>query len=339
MMRPDGPIHEPPRSRLVTAPHRNGGTTRANGTLIAGWVVAQAALLLLTFCSVAVADPTVTAGATPNPVAVGQPVSFSAAAATDPGASIVEYDWDFGDGDACFDCSPSTSYTYQRVGQYTVTVTVTDSNFATSSSTIAIDVVPGPPLPPSFGSPSSGVHGGAGTITLGGRVGSLQLDSSTDADVFAFAGIPDATGGGNFDAIPHGPNYFALGYSCSANAGRGLGLVDGSAFCKTVYYINARTQRLVAFHSSSPLFSFRRASPGMATSRAQRRIHRIAQAGCLTGFFFFSRRNHASLFAEVDGGRATLHGRGPHTIERVSGGRLEALELETNRHPVGLLFC
>ena len=324
---------------MPTTPHRHVGTTRAAGARIGRWVGGLAALLLLTFCSVAVADPTVTAGATPNPVAVGQTVSLSAAAATDPGASIIEYDWDFGDGDACFDCGASTSYTYHQMGQYAVTVTVTDSNLATSTSTIAIDVVPGPPLPASFGPPSSGVHGGAGTITLAGRVGSLQLDSSTDADVFAFAGIPDATAGGNFDAIPHGPNYFALGYSCSPDAGRGLGLVDGSAFCKTVFYINARTQRLVAFHSSSPLYSFRRASPGMATSRAQRRMHRLAQSGCLTGFFFFSRRNHASLFAEVDGGRATLHGRGRHTIERVSGGHLEAVELETNRHPVGLLFC
>jgi PKD domain len=338
-MRNDAPTHDAPRSSLLTTSHRNVRTTRAAGARIGRWVGAQVALLLLTFCSVAVADPTATAGATPNPVAVGQTVSFSAAAATDPDASIVEYDWDFGDGDTCFDCGPSTSYTYQQSGNYTVTVTVTDSNFATTSSTIAIDVVPGPPLPTSFGPPSSGAHGGTGSITLGGRVGSLQLDSSTDADVFAFAGLPDATGVGNFDAIPHGPNYFALGYSCSANAGRGLGLIDGSAFCKTVFYINAKTQRLVAFHSSSPLYSFRTASPGMATSRAQRRMHRLAQGGCLTGFFFFSRRNHASLFAEVDGGRATLHGRGPNTVERVSGGHLEALELETNRHPVGLLFC
>ena len=125
----------------------------------------------------------------------------------------------------------------------------------------------------------------------------------------------------------------------SANAGRGLGLVDGSAFCKTVYYINARTQRLVAFHSSSPLFCVQKGIPRKWQPRGPRRMRRIAQAGCLTGFFFFSRRNHASLFAEVDGGRATLHGRGPHTIERVSGGRLEALELETNRHPVELPFC
>jgi PKD domain len=48
--------------------------------------------------------------AQPNPVEAGQTVSFSANAATDPGASIIEYDWDFGDGDTCFDCGPSTSY-------------------------------------------------------------------------------------------------------------------------------------------------------------------------------------------------------------------------------------
>lgn len=295
--------------------------------------------VLLTCPAFAVADPTVSAVGQPNPVEVGQAAVFSASASTDSGASIIEYDWDFGDGDTCFDCGPSTAYTYQQDGQYTVTVTVTDSNFATSSGTITIDVTPVSPVVPPSEQPSSGVHGGAGRITLGGRVGALQLDASTEVDVRAFAGLPDATAVGNFDAIPRGPNYLALGYSCQTSEAPDLGFVDGSAYCRTVFYVNVRTGRLVGFHSASPLYAFRGASPRMRTADARRHIHRIAQGGCLTGFFLFGRHNHASLFGEVDGGHALPHGQGPNAILRISGGHLAALELESNRHPVGLLFC
>jgi hypothetical protein len=300
-------------------------------------VVATGLALLLMSPSLAAADPAVSPVGQPNPVEVGQSVVFSASATTDPGALIIEYDWDFGDGDTCFDCGPSTSYAYQQEGQYTVTVTVTDSNFSTASGTTTIDVTPIPP-PPSE-QPSSRVHGGAGKITLGGRVGGLQLNRSTQADVLAFAGLPDATAIGNFDPIPHAPNYFALGYTCRGSEAVGLGVLDSSDYCETVFYINTRTKQLVGFHTSSQLYTFRGASPGMTTGNARRHMGRFAQSGCLTGFFFFGRHHRASLFGEVDGGRTTLHGHGRNTIDRVSGGHLDALELESNRHPVGLLFC
>lgn len=302
-------------------------------------IVATGVVLCMMYPSLAAADPVVSTVGQPNPVEIGQTVVFSTSTSTDPGASIIEYDWDFGDGDTCFDCGPSTSYVYQQVGQYAVTVTVTDSNFATASGTTTIDVggIP-PPTPPSE-QPSSGVHGGAGTITLSGHVGALQLDRSTQADVLAFAGLPDATIVGNFDPIPHAPNYFALGYSCQASAAVGLGALGGSDYCRTVFYINTRTKRLVGFHTSSRFYAFRRASPGMTTGHARRLMDRVAQSGCLTGFFFFARRNQASLYGEVDGGRTMSHRQGRNTILRVSGGHLEALELESNRHPIGLLFC
>lgn len=300
-------------------------------------IVATGVMLFLMGPSLAAADPTVSAVGQPNPVAVGQTVVFSASASTDSGASIIEYDWNFGNGDTCVDCGASTPYTYQQEGQYTVTVTVTDSDFATSSGTTTIDVTAVPP-PPSV-QPGSGLHGGAGRITLDGRVGALRLDRSTQTDVLAFAGLPDATSTGNFDAIPHAPNYFALGYSCQENDAIGLGVLNGSAYCRTVFYINTSTKRLAAVHTSSPLYTFRGASPGMRTANARRHMHRFAEEGCLTGFSFFSRRNHASLFGQVAGGHAVQHGHGPNTILRVPGGHLQAFEIESNRHPVGLLFC
>lgn len=229
-------------------------------------IIATGLALFLICPALAAADPIVSAIGQPNPVEADQPVVFSASATTDPGASITEYDWDFGDGDRCFDCGPSTSYIYQQEGQYTVTVTVTDSNFATSTGSTTINVTAPPPAVSPSEQPSSGVHGGAGKITLDGRVGALQLDRSTQADALVFAGPPDATAVGNFHAIPHGPNYFGLGYSCHGNSAIGLAALDGSTYCRTVFYINTKTKRLVGFHSSSPRYTFRGASPGMATA-------------------------------------------------------------------------
>ena len=54
-------------------------------------------------------------------------------------------------------------------------------------------------------------HGGSGRLTLAGQVGPLLFDSSTESDVVAFAGQPDATATANFDASPQDPNYQAMG--------------------------------------------------------------------------------------------------------------------------------
>jgi hypothetical protein len=188
-------------------------------------------------------------------------------------------------------------------------------------------------------STSRPTDGGSGRITLTGRVGPLRVDRSTRRDVLAFAGQPDATGTGNFDAVPRRPNYFAMGYSCQADDEPGLAKVDRFNYCQTVFYVNGATKRLVAFRTSARAYAFMGTSPGMATREARRRMHRFARSGCLTGFVFFDRRGPAALFGEVDGGRTIPHRHRANVSSRISGGTLEALELESNRHPVGLLFC
>jgi PKD repeat protein len=80
--------------------------------------------------------------AAPNPVEVGQTVQFTAS--TDPGSSIIEYDWDFGDGNTCLDCGASPTYGYATAGTFTTTVTVYDSNGNSASATVVVHVTPAP---------------------------------------------------------------------------------------------------------------------------------------------------------------------------------------------------
>jgi hypothetical protein len=64
-------------------------------------------------------------------------------------------------------------------------------------------------------------------------------------------------------------------------------------------------------------------------------LRQRAWSGCFTGFFLGNRDTDASLIAQVSGGRERRVGNG---LALVSG-QLTSLELESNRHPVGLLFC
>ena len=118
------------------------------------------------------------------------------------------------------------------------------------------------------------VHGGSGRLTLSGSVGSLRFDQSDQSDVIALAGSPDATAPGNFEA--EDPNYSALGYTCQEHRAQGWFYVDHFDYCRTVFYVNAHTQLLTAFFSSSRRYSFRGATPGMSSQLATRADSRAA---------------------------------------------------------------
>jgi len=75
----------------------------------------------------------------PNAPAVGDAVNFTDQS-TDDG-SIVSRDWDFGDGTTA--SGPSPSHTYTAAGDYTVTLTVTDDEGASDTTTQPITVSDG----------------------------------------------------------------------------------------------------------------------------------------------------------------------------------------------------
>jgi len=75
--------------------------------------------------------------ASPEPV---QTVSFSALASMDTDGEIVAYAWDF-DGDGALDADTATAdYIYQTIGEFSVTLTVTDDSGNTDAITRTVEV-------------------------------------------------------------------------------------------------------------------------------------------------------------------------------------------------------
>jgi 6-phosphogluconolactonase (cycloisomerase 2 family) len=64
--------------------------------------------------------------ASPPPVTPGKQATFTATA-TDVGASITSYSWNFGDGTTVSNTGSTASHTYKKAGVYTVRVTANDS--------------------------------------------------------------------------------------------------------------------------------------------------------------------------------------------------------------------
>jgi PKD repeat protein len=91
-----------------------------------------------------------TASFTASPTSGDAPldVTFNASSSSDPDGTIVSYSWNFGDGDTEIGVSPS--HTYGSAGNYTATLTVTDNEGATDSSSNLIQVteLPASNLPP-----------------------------------------------------------------------------------------------------------------------------------------------------------------------------------------------
>jgi hypothetical protein len=170
------------------------------------------------------------------------------------------------------------------------------------------------------GGSSHPIHGGSGVVTAG-RIGSLQIDVSTQAAVVAFAGKPDATETSQL-SWPHVPSYRALGYRC----GGGMGLA-GTDHCQTVYYLNMRTHRLAAFSTGSRAFHTATGIfPGMRQNAADRREHQTPHGA-------WNAIGESSPSADL-----VL----PSTCAGVKNGRcsgaVEDFLLESRHHPIGFLF-
>ena len=116
------------------------------------------------------------AGATATPPSGKRPlaVQFSSATSSDPDDSIVSYAWDFGDGDTSTDANPSHTY---AEGSYTATLTVTDEEGLTGSTTV--NVVSNPnqaPVAVANSSTTFGLDPGDGLVHLDRLARPRRLD-------------------------------------------------------------------------------------------------------------------------------------------------------------------
>jgi PKD repeat protein len=104
----------------------------------------------------------------PYPAQLDASVTFDGSASSDPDGFIVQYDWDFGDGsDVRIDGGPNPSYTYTAVGDYPVTLTVTDDAGEQSPGFTTVTVAVGNVPPQADAGPSEFAQTGT-TITFDG---------------------------------------------------------------------------------------------------------------------------------------------------------------------------
>ena len=76
----------------------------------------------------------------------GRSISFDGTYSYDPDGEIVSYAWNFGDSDT--DTGSTPSHIYQSVGEYLVTLIVTDDDDLTDTDTTTVYVSRPPPPPP-----------------------------------------------------------------------------------------------------------------------------------------------------------------------------------------------
>jgi hypothetical protein len=171
-----------------------------------------------------------------------------------------------------------------------------------------------------------------GAVTLGGRIGSLQLGVSTATDVIARVGAPEATAIGNTGVAF--PDYQAFGYECSALP-YGIPLVFQpdvhGPYCSTVYYLNTKTQTLAAFDTVSDRYATANGTTvGMTAAEAARREGQPPGIGCFDGIRLGNTEGYLGTTTSVEINISV----GTAPTDTVSD-----LAAENSANQVGLLFC
>ena len=73
-------------------------------------------------------------------VRTGETIYFNASDSYDPDGHIINYLWNFGDGNITFVTSPTVTHTYKAFGNYSVILNVTDNDNFHDSSTLTLQV-------------------------------------------------------------------------------------------------------------------------------------------------------------------------------------------------------
>lgn len=101
-------------------------------------------------CNITQQPPVASFWYSPNSPVVGQQTIFNASGSYDPdarsGSGIESFAWDFGDGATAE--GETVSHVYEASGEYSVTLTVTDSSGGIGTATDLISVGEAPPNPP-----------------------------------------------------------------------------------------------------------------------------------------------------------------------------------------------
>lgn len=159
------PANGNPTLNVAGLSSNNDSTSSGDGT--------GTAVLPITVTSSGINQAPVAQIAGPMTGTAGTPVTFSGAGSSDPDGNITSYAWNFGDGTA--GTGVTTMHTY-TVGNYTVSLTVTDNTGTTGTAVSTITIA-------AAGSQSPPVADAGGPYT--GNVGmavTFNGSNSTDAD-------------------------------------------------------------------------------------------------------------------------------------------------------------
>ena len=159
---------------------------------------------------------------------------------------------------------------------------------------------------------------GGNVITVGGRIGPLQIDKSGRAEVLAYAGKPDAE---VKERVLGFPAYDALGYECSTKeAADNLSMGNDGPFCRTIFIVDISSHKLEDFFTSDARYQEDRGVRiGTPAAAAQRLLHTTIDHKCLS-------------VLKVESGKALL---------RISftGGKADAFALHSPNRTSGLFHC